>query len=207
MSLDVTIRHSSPTDLQDMVILMDQLGYPTTFAEMEVRYTHIAADANFTTLVAEVRGRVVGLIGLQTSYLYEKNGRHCRIVALVVHDKFRGSGIGRQLILEAEQWAATHNVDSLSLNSANRRNVTLHINSIVRWASQPEAPVLAKSRRFYSTLNLRIRHPDDMKRTPYSAHWPIKGVLPYSYGESLYFNVSLKDGQCKSSLFLVPYLQ
>ncbi|WP_340031474.1 GNAT family N-acetyltransferase [Paenibacillus sp. FSL K6-1122] len=120
MSLDVTIRHSSPTDLQDMVILMDQLGYPTTYAEMEERYAHISADANFTTLVAEARGRVVGLIGLQTSYLYEKNGRHCRILALVVHDQFRGSGIGRQLILEAEQWAATHNVDSLSLNSGNR---------------------------------------------------------------------------------------
>lgn len=72
MSLDVTIRHSSTTDLQDMVILMDQLGYPTTYAEMEERYTHISADANFTTLVAEARGRVVGLIGLQTSYMYEK---------------------------------------------------------------------------------------------------------------------------------------
>ncbi|WP_440114578.1 N-acetyltransferase family protein [Paenibacillus sp. QZ-Y1] len=120
MSMDVTIRHSSAVDLQDMVILMDQLGYPTTYVEMEERYAHIAADPNYATLVAEVRGRVVGLIGLQTSYLYEKNGRHCRIMALVVHDQFRGSGIGRQLILEAEQWAATHDVDSLSLNSGNR---------------------------------------------------------------------------------------
>ncbi|MGX1829814.1 N-acetyltransferase family protein [Paenibacillus taichungensis] len=120
MSLNITIRNSTPEDLQDMVILMDQLGYPTTYAEMKERYSHIAADSNFATLVAEVRGRVVGLIGLQTSYLYEKNGKHCRIMALIVHDQFRSSGIGRQLILEAEQWAATHGVDSLSLNSGNR---------------------------------------------------------------------------------------
>ncbi|MEI2282831.1 hypothetical protein [Paenibacillus polysaccharolyticus] len=64
MSLDVNIRHSTKQDVQDMVILMDQLGYPTTYAEMQERYAHIAADANFTTLVAEVRGRVVGLIGM-----------------------------------------------------------------------------------------------------------------------------------------------
>ncbi|MEO2207905.1 GNAT family N-acetyltransferase [Paenibacillus pabuli] len=120
MSQDVTIRSSTTEDLQDMVILMDQLGYPTTYAEMKERYAHIAADANFNTLVAEVRGRVVGLIGLQTSYLYEKNGQHCRIMALIVHDQFRGTGIGRQLILAAEQWAADQGVDSLSLNSGNR---------------------------------------------------------------------------------------
>lgn len=122
MSLDVNIRHSTDQDLQDMVILMDQLGYPTTFAEMQERYTHIAADANFTTLVAEIRGRVVGLIGMQTSYMYEKNGRHCRIMALVVHEHHRGSGIGRQLLLAAEQWAAAHQADSISLNSGNRAN-------------------------------------------------------------------------------------
>ncbi|MCM3134292.1 GNAT family N-acetyltransferase [Paenibacillus polysaccharolyticus] len=120
MSLDVNIRHSTNQDVQDMVILMDQLGYPTTYAEMQERYAHIAADANFTTLVAEVRGRVVGLIGMQTSYSYEKNGRHCRIMALVVHEHYRGSGIGRQLLLAAEQWAAEQQVDSLSLNSGNR---------------------------------------------------------------------------------------
>ncbi|MET3939242.1 GNAT superfamily N-acetyltransferase [Paenibacillus sp. PvP094] len=120
MNQDVTIRSSSTDDLQDMVILMDQLGYPTTYAEMQERYAHIAADANFNTLVAEVRGRVVGLIGMQTSYLYEKNGQHCRILALIVHDQFRGTGIGRQLILAAEQWAASQGIDSLSLNSGNR---------------------------------------------------------------------------------------
>ena len=87
---------------------------------MQERYAHIAADANFTTLVAEVRGRVVGLIGMQTSYSYEKNGRHCRIMALVVHEHYRGSGIGRLLLLAAEQWAAEQQVDSLSLNSGNR---------------------------------------------------------------------------------------
>lgn len=122
MSLDVSIRHSTENDIQDMVILMDQLGYPTTYAEMSERYRHLASDANFTTLVAEVRGRAIGLIGLQTSYMYEKNGRHCRIMALIVHDQFRGSGIGTRLIQAAEQWASEQGVSSLSLNSANRED-------------------------------------------------------------------------------------
>jgi len=122
MSLDVSIRHSTENDIQDMVILMDQLGYPTTYAEMSERYRRLASDANFTTLIAEVRGRAIGLIGLQTSYMYEKNGRHCRIMALIVHDQFRGSGIGARLIQAAEQWAAEQGVFSLSLNSANRED-------------------------------------------------------------------------------------
>ncbi|MDQ0173254.1 GNAT family N-acetyltransferase [Paenibacillus tundrae] len=120
MSLDVTIRHSSPDDLPDLVILMDQLGYPTTYTDMLERYTYLASDPSYTTLVAELNGRAVGMIGLQTFYMYEQNGRHCRIAALVVHQQYRGTGIGRLLIQAAEHWASVQGMTTVSLNSGNR---------------------------------------------------------------------------------------
>ncbi|WP_338541086.1 GNAT family N-acetyltransferase [Paenibacillus tundrae] len=120
MSTDITIRHSSPDDLPDLVTLMDQLGYPTTYADMLERYTYLASDPSYTTLVAELHGRAVGMIGLQTFYMYEQSGRHCRIAALVIHKQYRGSGIGRQLIQAAEHWASAQGIETVSLNSGNR---------------------------------------------------------------------------------------
>ena len=60
------------------------------------------------------------MVGLQKSYNYEKTGIHVLIVALVVQSDFRGKGIGKHLLAEAEHWAKNQGAVSISLNSGNR---------------------------------------------------------------------------------------
>ncbi|WP_138754101.1 GNAT family N-acetyltransferase [Paenibacillus sinopodophylli] len=62
----------------------------------------------------------IGKIGLQKSYIYEKNGTNVRIVAMVVRSEFRGTGIGTRLFSESENWAFCQGAASMSLNSGNR---------------------------------------------------------------------------------------
>lgn len=51
---------------------------------------------------------------------YENNEDYIRIIAFVVHSKYRPQGIGKALIQEAEDWAIKKGVKKLALNSGNR---------------------------------------------------------------------------------------
>jgi GNAT superfamily N-acetyltransferase len=72
---------------------------------MKERFKNISSDSSYCTLLAEVKGKVVGLVGLQKSYIYEKTGINVRIVDMVVQSDFRGKGIGKHILSEAEFWA------------------------------------------------------------------------------------------------------
>lgn len=82
-------------------------------------------------MLAEVKGKAVGLVGLQKSYIYEKAGINVRIVALVVQSDFRGKGVGKHLLSEAENWAKNKGAVSMSLNSDNRsEREAAHLNIV-----------------------------------------------------------------------------
>lgn len=87
---------------------------------MKARFKNISSDSSYCTLLAEIKGKVVGMVGLQKSYIYEKTGINVRIVAMVVQSDFRGNGIGKRLLSEAENWAMNQGAVSISLNSGNR---------------------------------------------------------------------------------------
>ena len=54
--------------------------------------------AAYRTLVAEVEGRVVGMVAFNASFSSQSGAPGLRIVDLVVAPDFRGRGIGRQLM-------------------------------------------------------------------------------------------------------------
>jgi GNAT superfamily N-acetyltransferase len=132
---------------------MEQLGYPTTGAEMRNRLVAIVADNDYHTFVAELvnvpanatssglshdqasvlditelaqakkgdEPRLVGMIGLRIGVLYEKNGLHGQIMALVVDEQYQGMGIGSLLVDRAEEWFRDHGVQSIVLGSGYHR--------------------------------------------------------------------------------------
>lgn len=65
------------------------------------------------TLVAEVGGVVVG--SLQCSRGVRRADLHCARIGLSVASVFRGMGVGRALMTEAEMWAREHGVERLEL--------------------------------------------------------------------------------------------
>lgn len=65
------------------------------------------------TLVAEVEGRVVGVLGCARSRA--RVARHQAELGLTVASRWRGHGVGRAMLGVAERWAREVGVDRLSL--------------------------------------------------------------------------------------------
>lgn len=118
--MTVEIRNCTLNDVEVAAQLMGELGYPTTNEDMKERLEAILSDSSYCTLAAQAGDQVIGLVGMQKSYLYERNGMNVRIIAMIVHHEFRGQEIGRQLIEAAEKWAKDQGATSISLNSGNR---------------------------------------------------------------------------------------
>ncbi|SFA50862.1 N-acetylglutamate synthase, GNAT family [Parageobacillus thermantarcticus] len=114
------IRKAVIKDVPELASLMEQLGYPTTVESMTIRFNNIESNPSYHTLVAEMNGKVVGMIGLCTGVLYEKDGLYARVIAFVVDSNYRNKGIGKLLIKEAERWARNQGAHSIVLNSGNR---------------------------------------------------------------------------------------
>ncbi|HWY41004.1 MAG TPA: GNAT family N-acetyltransferase [Chthoniobacterales bacterium] len=119
--VDVAIRRAEVADAAALADLMTQLGYPTRASEMEMRMETIYADRNYATFVAVSEGKVCGMIGTFTCYTYEHNGPSGRILALIVSEKMRGSGVGHALIMAAEADFARRNVRRIAVNARFER--------------------------------------------------------------------------------------
>jgi GNAT superfamily N-acetyltransferase len=119
-SEDVIIRNFTSADLAEVTSLTNELGYPTSLGEMQKRMKEIAQHQHYRTIVAEVKGKVVGYAGLVKSFFWEQNGTYVRIQALVVKSGERRIGVGRNLIQEAERWATEVGAGMLFLNCGNR---------------------------------------------------------------------------------------
>ncbi|PRX78908.1 putative N-acetyltransferase YhbS [Bacillus sp. V-88] len=117
---EMEIRKVTQSDVKELAILMNQLGYPTSLNEMKLRMAQIDSTPDYLTLVAEVKGKVAGMVGLTKGYYYEMDGCYVRIVALVVNSAFRNMGIGHELVSEAERWARHIGAKGIGLNSGNR---------------------------------------------------------------------------------------
>jgi ribosomal protein S18 acetylase RimI-like enzyme len=111
------IRDAKLTDAPALAALMGELGYETTPAEMRRRLKAILCDVNYRTLLAEVNGKVCGMIGTLTHASYEHNDPSGRILALVTLTSARRRGIGRALIVSAEKDFAQKGIKRVALNT------------------------------------------------------------------------------------------
>ena len=115
----ITTRDANYGDEVALTVLMNELGYPTTYAEMAARFKSIAEHPDYKSILAVSKGDVVGMAGLAKGIFYEKNGTYVRIVAFVVKQTHRRLGIGEALINAAEQWAAEQGAGTVYINSRN----------------------------------------------------------------------------------------
>ena len=111
------IRDAKLTDAPALAALVCELGYKTTPAEMRRRLKSILDDVNYRTLVAEVDGKVCGMIGTLAYASYEHNDPSGRILAVVTLANARRRGIGRALIASAEKAFAQKAVTRVSLDT------------------------------------------------------------------------------------------
>lgn len=131
----IVIREFAFRDLDAVVELMHDLGYPVSSAQMRKRMETIGSDPANATLVAEYDGEVAGMAGLRLLYGYEYDSPVVQIAALVTKAEHRGKGVGKALIRHAENWARTRGAQALALTSGNRPEREAAHHSISAWVS------------------------------------------------------------------------
>lgn len=114
------IRDANVDDIQEITLLMSDLGYPATAAEMRARFKDIFAHTDYRTILAVAGTEIVGMAGLAKGLYYEKSGNYLRILAFVVKQSSRNQGIGELLLKASEQWAVEQGLNTVLINSGNR---------------------------------------------------------------------------------------
>lgn len=117
---EAVIRPEHVGDSRQASELLGQLGYPAEPGEVAKRLEALRANEDYSVQVAEREGQLVGMIALHL----ERPLLHCacevRVMALIVSEEERGTGIGRRLLEAGEEWARGLNAAYICLNSGNR---------------------------------------------------------------------------------------
>jgi len=98
------IRVAIAEDAESIAGLSLQLGYKTSKDEMQVRLNDAFIDDQNAIYVAEVDGKILGWIQVAVRQTIE-SGKYAEITGLVVDKTSRGKGLGRSLVIHAEEWA------------------------------------------------------------------------------------------------------
>jgi GNAT superfamily N-acetyltransferase len=115
------IRVVVPEDLGALADLTKQLGYDTSLATLRANILSYLQDNERSLFVAVVENTVVGYIATGVTQMFHQEKKHMRVVSLVVDRLHRGKGIGKRLLLAAEDWAREHNCWMIDLTSSFRR--------------------------------------------------------------------------------------
>jgi GNAT superfamily N-acetyltransferase len=117
----VAIRDARPADAHGIAILLGELGYPSKPTVVARRLQRIVSDASSRLFVADLDGDIAGLAGLHVLPLVEHDDIGCMLTAMVVGERYRRRGIGRELLAAVEREARSRGCSRLVLGSADRR--------------------------------------------------------------------------------------
>ncbi|MEO3817732.1 GNAT family N-acetyltransferase [Plantactinospora sp. B24E8] len=120
--MTIRIRRVERADAARVAELLGQLGYPTTAAEAEERLDCWSDDPASLLLGADADGLLVGVAALHVTPLLELTGRFGRLVALVVDERCRGTGVGRTLVEEIERQARQAGCLFMEVTSSRHRD-------------------------------------------------------------------------------------
>ena len=110
------VRDARPSDVAAVHRLIGQLADAPDEAAFRARFERVLATDDHRVIIAETEDEVVGVLHLFERPALEKP---CEAVvqALVVDSDARSSGVGEALMREAEAWAQSRKLPSVSLYS------------------------------------------------------------------------------------------
>ena len=116
------IRPAQPDDAPIIAELLNQLGYPTTAAEVPERIRRLRDEGRSEVFVSLVHGKVGALVSIQVGPSLTRSEDTALVSTLVVADGLRGKGVGRELLEVAEDYARRHGCPRIVVATANHRN-------------------------------------------------------------------------------------
>lgn len=115
-----TIRRAAESDAAELARLLSPLGYPLTAGDIEAVWRAWSAEGNFA-LVIEGEGSLLGTITLHSMVVLHRPRSDGRITSLVVDPSARGKGLGRALMLAAEEALIEGGCGLVEVTSHSRR--------------------------------------------------------------------------------------
>ena len=108
------VRDARPADIPAVHRLIGQLADAPDDAAFSARFERVFADSGHHIVVAEIGGKVVGVLHVFERPALEKP---CEAVvqALVVDSAQRSAGVGEAMMREAEAWALARKLPSAAL--------------------------------------------------------------------------------------------
>jgi GNAT superfamily N-acetyltransferase len=113
----IEVRKAITADYDAIAGLLEQLGYPTTSAQVPARLDRLTGDGRATVFVAQREGKVVGLATVHVLSVLNRNRDVAWLTALVVDASIRKSGIGRALVEAVESFARQAGCERLSVTT------------------------------------------------------------------------------------------
>ncbi len=117
----VAVRAVDHRDAADVLELLTDLGYPMSLDDVHARLRALDGERNTKVLVAEGGDRVIGLAVVHWFELLEKPGPFARLLALMVSNRARGTGVGRRLVEAAETVARRTGCLGIEVTTAAHR--------------------------------------------------------------------------------------
>jgi GNAT superfamily N-acetyltransferase len=118
----LTIRSATAGDAGALSLLLGQLGYPTSEAEIPGRLERLYARPGSTVFVAETAdGEVIAAVTVHLFQALHTDEPTAWLTAVVVEENARGRGVGAAIVEYAERWAMERGAHRISLTSATRR--------------------------------------------------------------------------------------
>ena len=124
MNDKIEIRPAQPSDADYLSSLLGQLGYPAPADEVVRRLSRLGAFPYALALVALDGVAAVGLITAHMFPTLHATEPIAYLTTLVVAESHRGMGVGSELVLHAERWAAEQGAARMSVTSALHRHDT-----------------------------------------------------------------------------------
>jgi GNAT superfamily N-acetyltransferase len=115
------MRTALADDALQLAALMGELGYPATREFIQEKLAQLASTLGTRIFVADCDGKVIGLISFSILPLLHVDGGLGRITALVVGSQFKGRGIGKRLVAEAEAFAWNNACARIEITSGEHR--------------------------------------------------------------------------------------
>jgi len=120
-SASITVRAATAADSQAIAALVAELGYPAAAAEIPGRLAALGESRQTLALVADIGADVIGLATAHVLSTIHAPAPVALLTALVVLQRARGSGAGRQLVERVESWARDEGAVRIAVTSGSQR--------------------------------------------------------------------------------------
>lgn len=117
----ITIRNAKITDIEGILPLLEQLGYPTTKEALAKRFSKFIAIDGYGVAVACLENKIVGFIAFSQSQLFVSDKIRIHIEGITVDKTKRGQNIGKELMKFVEKHAKNYSPAIIDLTSGIRR--------------------------------------------------------------------------------------